>query len=45
MYKRGDWDDMGIIVKGENFNHLRFADDLVPISDSIDNAIKTLERL
>lgn len=39
-----DWDDMGIIVNGENLNHLRFADDIVLISDSIDNARTTLER-
>ena len=38
-------DNMEININGEDLNHLRFADDIVVISDCINKARKMLERL
>jgi len=34
VFRRLDWDNVGIRVNGENINHLRFADDIVLISNN-----------
>ncbi|CAH2105470.1 unnamed protein product [Euphydryas editha] len=34
VFRHLDWDRCGIIVKGTHFNHLRFADDIVLVSES-----------
>lgn len=45
MFKSVELENMGININGENFSHLRFADDIVLISDSLDKAEKLLMRL
>lgn len=45
MFKKINWDDLGINIDGENLNHLRFADDIVLISDRLDKAMRMLESL
>lgn len=45
MCKQIDWQNMGVNINGEDLNHLRFADDIVLISDSVDKARKMLEHL
>lgn len=45
MFKKIDIDDMGININGEMLSHLRFADDFVMTSDSLDKAVEALSRL
>ena len=46
MFKKMNIEDnMGININEEDLNHLRFADDIVIISDCINKARKMLERL
>jgi len=43
MCKQIDWQNLGVNINGEDLNHLRFADDIVLISDSVDKARKMLK--
>lgn len=45
MFKKVNFENMGININGENLNHLRFADDIVLISDGLDKAQEMLTRL
>lgn len=45
MCKRANLDEKGMNINGEQLSHLRFADDIVLITDRIDNAIEMCERL
>lgn len=45
MFKKLEWDNMGINVDGERLNHLRFADDIVLISDNLKEAQELLTTL
>jgi len=36
---------MGVNIRGEKSTHLRFADDIVLISDSINDAVSMFEKL
>ncbi|EPB74532.1 hypothetical protein ANCCEY_06389 [Ancylostoma ceylanicum] len=40
-----DWDTFGVLIDGERLNHLRFADDIVLIPSSADDASEMLRRL
>lgn len=43
--KKIDWGEMGLNIDGERLNNLRFADDIVLITDRIDQASMMLEKL
>ena len=43
--RKMDWDDKGINVDGVKLNHLRFADDVVIISNSVQEAAQMLNDL
>lgn len=45
MFKQANFDDMGINIDGEKLNHLRFADDILIIADSMHEAKQMLQRL
>lgn len=45
MFKKIDFENMGININGEKLNHLRFADDIVVITDRVDEAREMLRRL
>lgn len=45
MCKQIEWEDLGLNINGENLCHLRFADDIVLITDCINKATKMLGRL
>lgn len=45
MCKGVEWEEMGVNINGEKLNHLRFADDIVLIADSIGDATLMLEGL
>ena len=44
-FRRLDWADSGILIDGRRLNHLRFADDIVLITHTIDEAQRMLEEL
>lgn len=41
MFKRIDFEEMGVNINGEKLNHLRFAEDIVLIADRIDETNET----
>lgn len=43
--KRINWRNMGINIDGEHLNHLRFADDIVLIADSLEDSRRMLQEL
>lgn len=43
MAKRLNWDEIVINIDGQRLNHLRFADDILLISDAIDLGYRMLE--
>jgi len=45
MFKKIELDNKGINVNGEKLNHLRFANDIVLISDQIDEANEVVSEL
>ena len=45
MFKNLEWERKGIQITGSNFSNLRFADDIVLISDSIDELGEMLTEL
>lgn len=45
MCKQIEWNELGININGENLNHLRFADDIVLISDCVNKAQEMLQKL
>ena len=45
VMRKMDWDDKGINVDGVKLNHLRFADDVVIISNSVQEAAQMLNDL
>ena len=45
MLKEINWNNLGVNINGEDLNHLRFADDVVLISDRIDKATQMLHDL
>jgi len=45
MFKKIELDNKGINVNGEKLTHLRFADDIVLISDQLDEANEVVSEL
>ncbi|PZC75698.1 hypothetical protein B5X24_HaOG205730 [Helicoverpa armigera] len=45
IFQQLDWTNKGLVVDGERLSNLRFADDLVLISDNIDDMIIMIEEL
>ena len=45
LIRRLDWADSGIFIGGRRLDHLRFADDIVPITHTIDEPQRMLEEL
>jgi len=45
MFKKIDFEDIGLNTNGERLNHLKFADDIVLVTDRIDEAREILRRL
>lgn len=45
MFKNLSWEEMGVNIEGKRLNNLRFADDLILITDKVDEAQKMLETL
>ncbi|KAL0840406.1 hypothetical protein ABMA28_015663 [Loxostege sticticalis] len=45
VFRKLDWSDKGISIDGERLNNLRFADDIVLISDNVDDMLVMLEEL
>ncbi len=45
VFRRLDWDTKGIMVNGERINHLRFADDIVLISNNVTDITEMLNQL
>ena len=45
IINRLDWEDRGINIDGENLNHLRFADDIVIITDNANDLESMLQTL
>ncbi|KAL0821242.1 hypothetical protein ABMA28_005847 [Loxostege sticticalis] len=39
VFRKLDWSDKGISIDGERLNNLRFADDIVLISDNVDDML------
>ncbi|KAI5716805.1 hypothetical protein M8J76_012671 [Diaphorina citri] len=45
IFKNIDWSNKGIVINGVPLTHLRFADDIVIISDSLENLKSMLKNL
>ncbi len=45
VFKKLEWDDMGLKIDGEYLNNLRFADDLVLVSNSGEDLEKMISDL
>ena len=45
IFRSLDWENKGININGERFNHLRFADDIVCIEDNLDEIENMLREL
>lgn len=45
MFKKINFGEMGININGEKLNHLRFADDILLITERVDEAREMLSRL
>ncbi|WP_265430092.1 RNA-directed DNA polymerase, partial [Klebsiella pneumoniae] len=45
IFRKLDWENAGLRINGENLNHLRFADDIVLLSESPAEMQKMLEEL
>jgi hypothetical protein len=45
IFRSIDWTEKGINVNGERFNHLRFADDIIIITDNLNNIESMLKDL
>jgi endonuclease/exonuclease/phosphatase family metal-dependent hydrolase len=45
VFRRLSWDNKGILINGERLNHLRFADDIVLISNSCEEAEEMLNGI
>lgn len=45
VFRRLEWDNYGLIINGVRLNHLRFADDLIIISEDSKGLQKMLEQL
>jgi len=45
VFRRLDWEDRGVRVDGEHLSHLRFADDIVLISHTVEEVEQSLNEL
>uniref|UniRef100_A0AAR5P990 Reverse transcriptase domain-containing protein n=1 Tax=Dendroctonus ponderosae TaxID=77166 RepID=A0AAR5P990_DENPD len=45
MCKGIEWEEIGVNINGEQLNHLRFADDIVLITDSMNYTVPMLQKL
>ena len=45
IFRSLDWESKGITINGEKFNHLRFADDIVVIEESLNEIEIMLNEL
>ncbi|CAG9840644.1 unnamed protein product [Diabrotica balteata] len=45
VFKRLHWDDLGININGQNLNHLRYADDIVLITEKSEELQRMMEEL
>ena len=45
VFRRLNWDNKGMMINGEMLNHLRFADDIVLIGNSCEEAEEMLNEV
>ena len=45
IFKRLDWDRKGINIHGDHLSHLRFADDIVLITNNTEELVEMLNEL